>query len=94
MTSLLFDPVQLMTFLNDWENASFQLFSPLCVFPKHSSGRRVTLNFKADIGLKKVVSRAEPFFVTKGLFRKSSKTGFLFHCWGKNGFRLSGIFLG
>ena len=49
---LLFDPVELMSFLNDYEKDLFQLFSALCVlFETFIWSKGTPVVFIADFGL-------------------------------------------
>ena len=70
------------------EKTSFQLFSHLCVFPKHSSARNGTPYQKLILAREKVVLRAEAFSALWDFFEKNSKLDLLFFCREKSGFRV------
>ena len=65
---VVFDSIQLMSFRNDCEKTSFQLFWSLCVFPKHSFDRSAPSFSKLISGSEKVVLRAGTYSDT--IFQK------------------------
>ena len=67
----------------------------LCVFPELSFGQKVVLAFIPDIGLRKVVFRAETRFAIIELSRKKITIGFFCDSsWAKSGFLVSSVFFG
>ena len=76
------------------ENTSFQLFSPMCVFPKHSSGRKAPVTLKADFGLRKSSFASWNFFRHSRIFPKKNSKKLPFSCWGKSCSRVPDVLFG
>ena len=77
------------------ENTSFQFFRPCASFRYFHLIEGHPIASLVDFDLKKVVLRAQTCFAFMGLFlKKSEKWIFRDSCWGKSGFRVSGVFLG
>ena len=71
-----FDHMELTRFSIDCGNYLISVFSALCVFLKHSFGQTVPLAFIADIGLRKVVLRAETLLPSSNFTEKKLKIVF------------------
>ena len=69
---LLFDPVEMISFLNDCGKHLFKkiFFSALSVFPKHSFGRTVTPQFQPNFSLQKSIFARRNFLWHNGDFSR------------------------